>query len=104
MKLLRGFVILFFIFFIVTILLSVSGYYQTELQRKMILTNEAIEEFENDIKNGKDVDAKDYASYNQKNYDNNFSKTGRFISKKINQVVSSGIKKSLKIIMKAIEE
>ena len=93
MKLLRGSIFLFFIFFLVTILLSVSGYYQTELQRKMILTNEAVERFEEDVKNGKNIDAENYLSSTKKNYDNGFSKTGRLISNKVNEIVSSGVKK-----------
>lgn len=41
---------------------------------------------------------------NKKDYDNNFSKSGRIISKKINEIISNGLTKTLKIILKAIEE
>lgn len=70
----------------------------------MILTNEAIESFENDVEQGKNIDINNYLDINKKNYDNNFSKSGRFISEKLNNIISSGIEKTLKIIVKAIEE
>lgn len=81
-----------------------SGYYQTTLQKKTSLTNEAISAFENDIKNGKDIDINNYIEINQKNYDNAISKSGRYISNKINSIISGGLKKTLQIILKAIEE
>lgn len=98
--------IIFVIFtsFFLTVILSLSGYYQTTLQKKTILTNEAIIKFENDIKDGKDIDINNYVELNQKNYDNVFSKSGRYISKKINKIVSDCIEKTLKIILKSIEE
>lgn len=60
--------------------------------------------FENDIKEGKEIDINDYLNMNKKDYDNGFSKSGRTISKKINELVSKAISKTLKIIIKAIEE
>lgn len=107
MKLIKLFKIFSFIIlmsFLFTVVLSVSGYYQTELQKQTTLTNDAIERFENDVAAGKDIDINDYVSLNQKDYDNNFTKSGRYISEKLNEIISSGIKKTLKIIIKAIEE
>jgi len=93
-----------FLSFFVTVILSVSGYYQTELQKKTTLTNEAIKNFEKDIKEGKDIDINDYVNINKKNYDNNFTKSGRYISNKLNNLISLGIEKTLKIIIKSIED
>lgn len=103
-KIFKWITIIIFISFFCTVVLSLSGYYQTALQKKTILTNEAINSFENDIKEGKDIDINNYIEINQKNYDNAFTKSGRYISDKINNLISSGIEKTLKIIIKAIEE
>lgn len=70
----------------------------------MVLTNEAIDNFEKDVQEGKNIDINDYLDMNKKNYDNNFSKGGRYISEKLNNLISSGIEKTLKIIIKAIED
>ena len=104
MKIFKVFMVIILVAFLGTVFLSVSGYYQTELQKDMILTNEAIEKFEQDVKDGKDIDASDYLASKQKNYDNRVSKTGRYVSEKLNKIVSNGIKKTLKFIIKAIEE
>ena len=45
--------ILVFLFLIVA---SQSGYYEYELSRKTKLTDEAIDKFENDVKEGKNID------------------------------------------------
>lgn len=92
------------IFFGCTVILAVSGYYQGELQKKMILTQEAIDNFEKDVEEGKEIDVNNYLEIKEKNYDNKFSNGGRYISNKINSIISNGIKKTLKIISKAIEE
>ena len=59
-----------FISFFCTVILSLSGYYQTFLQKQTILTNEAINAFEQDIKDGKDIDINNYIENNQKNRKN----------------------------------
>lgn len=103
-KIFKLVVFIIFLSFFCTVILSLSGYYQTELQKKMVLTNEAIKSFEQDVASGKEVDINDYLEMNQKDYDNNFTKSGRYISEKLNILVSNGIKKTLKIIIKAIED
>lgn len=95
---------LIILIFIMTLILATTGFYQSELKEKTILTDEAIKKFESDIKNGKEIDVQNYLDLNKKNYDNIFSKSGRFISKKINKIISKGIEKTLKIIIKSIEE
>lgn len=104
MKFIKLFIAIIFISFFGTVILSVSGYYQTELQKRTTLTEEAIENFERDIEEGKDIDITNYLENQKKNYDNRFSKSGRDLSNKLNKWVSNGIKKTLKIIIKAIEE
>ena len=50
--------ILVFLFLIVA---SQSGYYEYELSRKTKLTDEAIDKFENDVKEGKNIDINNYS-------------------------------------------
>jgi len=96
--------VLLIFFFICTVSLSVSGYYQTELREKTILTEEAIAAFEKDLESGKEIDIDNYLSKQQKDYDNMFSTSGRYISNKVNSTISTGIKEILKIIIKAIDD
>ena len=59
--------ILVFLFLIVA---SQSGYYEYELSRKTKLTDEAIDKFENDVKEGKNIDINNYVSIRVKDRDN----------------------------------
>lgn len=100
--LVKGFCFTLIIVFFVMILASSSGYYEYELSKKTILTNEAIERFEQDLKDGKNIDIDDYVIKEEKNYDNRVSRMGNSISNKIDNVVSIGVKYLFKYIEKSI--
>ena len=66
------FIFLFVIF--LTMYISVgSNYYEYELHKKVMLTNEDIKRFEDDVKNNKEVDIDNYIS-SRVDYSNSFSK------------------------------
>ena len=100
--LIKGFCFTLIIVFFVMILASSSGYYEYELSKKTTLTNEAIARFEQDLKDGKNIDIDDYVVKEEKNYDNRISRMGNSISDKINNVVSTGVKYLFKYIEKSI--
>ena len=79
--------ILVFLFLIVA---SQSGYYEYELSRKTKLTDEAIDKFENDVKEGKNIDINNYLVNEKKDYNNDVSNFGRKFSDKIESVFSKG--------------
>lgn len=73
-KIFKRILFILFIFFLV-------NYFQAEsnnnlLTKKTILTEEKIKEFEEDVKNGKFVDIKDYTSQNNINTSNKVSNIG----------------------------
>ena len=80
-KIFNTFVFLLFISFLVLYFSQASGYYDELNNRKTELTKEQIKRFEEDVKNGKMVDIKDYMKENTKNYSNRFSSFGLFTSK-----------------------
>jgi len=79
-----GFLLMFFS--------SSSGYYEYELNKKSNLTQEAIIKFEQDVKEGKEIDIKDYLDDETKDYRNSFSDIGLKISNKIGSIFSKGVK------------
>lgn len=99
----KGFCFALVVVFLVMIFTSSSGYYEYELNKKTTLTNEAIEKFERDLKDGKSIDIDDYVVKDDKNYDNRISKIGNSISNKIDNVMSTGIKYLFKYIEKSIK-
>ena len=94
------FLLLISIAFISSYLVASSGYYEYQLQQRIILTNEQIKEFEEDIKNNQYIDLKDYSQKEQLDYTNkltnfvyniseNSSNLTRKIMKKIFQKLGS---------------
>ena len=74
---------IFFLVFIVTYIITKSGYYETKLYNKTLLTDNKIKEFENDIKEGKVISLDSYYIPEKKDYSSFMSKTGKKISNSI---------------------
>lgn len=83
-------IIFILIIFISAYYVSNSGYYEYHMQQKTVLTNEKIKEFEEDVKNNKDIDIKNYLEYEEVDYSNklsnlvyDFSNNGVKVSRKV---------------------
>lgn len=96
------FLVLFLIF--LTIYFSQSGgYYEFELHKKTVFTEEKIRQFEQDVAEGKDVSIEDYLVSEKKDYNNRASKIGYFVSKNISNYIKKGIEETFKMINKMVE-
>lgn len=84
------FIILLLIFIALTIALE-SGYYETKISQKVTLTAEKIAEFENDVKNGEQIDIKDYLDSEYVDYSSKTSDLGVKISQNIEKFMTKGI-------------
>lgn len=92
------FIFLFVIF--LTMYISVgSNYYEYELHKKVMLTNEDIKRFEDDVKNNKDVDINNYIS-SRVDYSNSFSKASTYVSKETKKYIKQGIEGIFNIFYK----
>lgn len=91
-KLVKLIILVVIIIFLVMFFSSSSGYYEYELNKKTNLTQEAIDKFEEDVKEGKEIDINDYLVEDKKDYSNSFSKIGLNISSKIGKVFKEGVK------------
>ena len=83
--------ILVFLLFLALFIASKTGYYEKSVKDKTYLTNKKLKEFEKDISEGKNVDAKDYFP-KEVDYSNIFTKSANNISNKIGLVVNSKAK------------
>lgn len=70
---------------------QLTGYYEYQNYQKMVMTEEQIMQFEQDIKDGKEVDIKDYVVNINRDYDNSLSNLGMNISNIISNTVKNGI-------------
>jgi hypothetical protein len=80
-----------FVIFVSYIIAYNSGYYEMSNLRRAKITEEKKEEFENDVKNGENVEIKDYISDDYIDYSSAMSKVGSSLSNSINKFVESGL-------------
>ena len=72
------------------------------MKDKINLTNQAIEKFEEDIKDGKDVLLEDYLQ-NEKSYSTKTSTASLKVSNKLENIISNGIKYIFRKISNVVE-
>ncbi len=102
MKYENAFKIIFIFLFVIflTMYISVgSNYYEYELHKKVMLTNEDIKRFEDDVKNNKEVDIDNYIS-SRVDYSNSFSKASTKVSKETKKYIKQGIEGIFNIFSK----
>ena len=79
-----------------------NGYYDKYMKDKIDLTSQAIEKFEQDIIDGRDVSIENYLE-KEKSYSTKASSISLKLSNKFENVISSGIKYLFKKISNVVE-
>lgn len=72
-----------FVCFLVLYIVGLTGYFDYKQHEKMVLTKENMEIFEQDIKEGKEVDLKNYVNEEEYDYNNAVSRLGMDLSNNI---------------------
>lgn len=99
----RFFLILFFVFMTLH-LAGMSGYYEYELHKKVVITEEKIALFEEDIALGKNVDLKDYLDEQDVDYSTNISGLGLYLSDNFSNILKNGLEAAFSFLNRLIEE
>lgn len=87
-----------FIAFSALYLSEATGYYEFEQHKRTTLTEEKIRQFENDVKEGKNIDISNYLEDVDYNYQTKISKTGLYISENIGKYVQDGLENTFKFL------
>lgn len=87
------------ILFVSLYITQMSGYYQYNESKKSALTDDAIERFENDVREGKKIIAKNYL-VEEKNYNNKISQMGM----KLSSIIEKGFNKAMNAIFNELNE
>ena len=82
---------LLFLIFISLYIALQSGYYESKIAKKTAMTEESIKQFEQDVKDGKNIDLNNYVFEEKKDYSNNTTDAAIFIGGKVENFMSSGI-------------
>lgn len=102
-KIFSRIILALFIAFMAIYVSSATGYYEFEQHNKMILTEEKIKEFEQDVADGKEVDIKNYIVSDIPNYQNSVSKLGNTFSTQLEKFVQSGIESTFAFLNKMLQ-
>ena len=70
----------FFVLFLCLYSISVNGFVQRNNKEKTLYTEEQIKKFEEDVKNGKEIDIDAYIDNSKVDYSNNISNFGETVS------------------------
>ena len=96
--------LLLFVIFLILFISKETGLYEYKAYTKSKLTNEAIEKFEKDVSEGKNVTLNDYVVDEYKDYSNIISRSGSSLNKIVESIMNDGIKKTLKILSRLFYE
>ena len=103
-KIVKYVFITLFLSFVVSYVIEKSGYYEYNLQNKVIMTNEAIAQFEKDLAEGKDVRKEDYVVSTEKDYTSSLTRTTNKVSVKVNVLLKKGIEGVFRVVSTFVEE
>ncbi len=103
-KIFRRFWFVMFLIFLTLYISQASGYYEYEISKKSTFTTEQIKKFEQDIKDGKNIDIQEYMENTNKNYQNKLSKMALSLSETISKYTKLGIEKFFSVIGNAMED
>ena len=103
-NLFKAIILLSITIFVASYFIEETGYYDYKLQEKTILTNEQIKKFEQDIKEGKEVDIESYLKANDKDYSNNITTNVTKISITTNKYLKKGIESIFGILNNFVKE
>ena len=95
--------VILFVAFIISYAIEKTGYYEYNLQNKMIMTTEAIEKFEKDVSEGKDVRREDYLVSTDKDYSSSLTRGTNKVSMKVNNMLKKGIEGVFKVLSSFVD-
>ena len=93
-------IVCLFLIFIFFYALTNSGYYESNLSKKTILTDQKIREFERDVKQGKVINIDNYYTETKKDYSSLTSKIGKNITIKLSKGLEKIFDSSSRILKK----
>lgn len=103
-KIFKVVIIVLIIIYLGLFIANNTGYYSFSARNRKELTEQQIKKFEEDVKNGVDIDINDYLSIEQISYQNNISSLGYNISNITSDIIKNGIYKIFDLFSDLINE
>lgn len=102
-KIVKFVVYLIVIVFLCSYFIETSGYYEYNMQNRKNLTEEGIKQFEQDVKDGKEIDINDYLTKVNIDYSNKLTKTTSNMSIKLNNYLKEFLTNGFNIFEKLVK-
>lgn len=102
-KTFKMFVIISFAIYLTIFISNKYGYYEYQKLKQVTLTQEQIKKFEEDVKNGNNVEIEDYLDNVNVNYQTKLSQIGLNISNTLSKTISKGVDGFFSYVDKLIE-
>lgn len=103
-KIFNFILIMLFVTFLTMYFGNRMGYFEYKRSEHVFLTQEQIKKFEQDIKDGKEIDIDTYLVNVNKNYQTKLSKTGLNISNGVSKIVRTGVENLFNSINRLVME
>ena len=87
-----------FLIFLALYIAELSGYYESQGTKKSVITQEKLEEFEEDVASGKEINIKDYITKEYVDYSSPVSRMGNKISNGLDKFMDGGVSDFFKVI------
>jgi hypothetical protein len=100
----KVFLLLSFIIFITLFFASYTGYYDYENRKNANLTKQQMKKFEEDVKNGVNLDLQTYIKKPNNGYQNFLAKTGSKTSKLVSNIISSSVNTTFNFLIKFVDQ
>lgn len=102
-KLIKFLGILIIFVFLCSYFIEMSGYYEYNLQNRKNLTEEQIKQFEEDVKEGKDIDIDSYLKETTIDYSNQLTRTTSEASIRLNGYLKNILSGTFELLGKFIK-
>ncbi len=84
-------ILVLFVIYIIMFISSISGYYEGRIRNKVSLTNEKINEFEELIQNGEEIDLDAFLQKEEVDYSNKLSDFGEKMTFQVQEFVKESV-------------
>lgn len=82
---------LLFVVFMALYIANMSGYYESKIRDRVIITEDGIKKFEEKIKNGEEIDITSFLNTDREDYSSSLSNLGENVTNSIESVVVNGM-------------
>lgn len=79
-----------FVIFMALYIANMSGYYESKIRDRVIITEEGIKQFEEKVSMGEEIDITSFLNTDREDYSSNMSNLGDTVTSSIESIVENG--------------